>query len=322
MYQLAYAEIEAATDRIARFIRPVTVSEFCLRPGSSQDRAPSRIWIAHEYLQYTGTFKARGAANFVMSHKAASTLPAKGVTIASGGNAGVACAWSTTHVGIPTTVFVPDNAPGVKVAKLRALGADVRQVGTQYADAAAACVEFAADTGALLSHAYDHPLIAAGAGTLLEEIRTAIPRLDTVIVAVGGGGLFTGVATAAAQYGIRTVAVEPRHCRALHAAVESDALVDVDIDSVAADSLGARRVSQMALTAAKVFDVQSVLVDDSEIIRTRRALWENYRIVVEAGAAAALAAITGEAPAYSPGVGENVCVVLCGANTDPSDLVL
>lgn len=135
-------------------------------------------------------------------------------------------------------MFLPETAPAVKAAWLRGYGADVRLVGQEYAEALAACEEFAAATGALASHAYDQPLIAAGAGTLLEEIRAQIPDLETVVVAVGGG-LFAGVA-AALHHGIRIVAAEPENCRALNAAIRACRLVDVPVDSVAADSLGAR----------------------------------------------------------------------------------
>lgn len=218
---------------------------------------------------------------------------------------------------MPATVFLPANAPRVKVERLRGYGAEVRLVGDRYAQALAACEEFAAESGALSSHAYDHPLIAAGAGTLLEEIRTALPGLDTVVVAVGGGGLFAGVATAAREHGVRVVAVEPENCRALNAALAAGRVVDVAVESVAADSLGATRVSADALAAAQQKNVTLVLVPDTEITAARRALWEEHRIVVEAGAATAAAALR----AAPQPLGDRVAVILCGANTDPRDLV-
>lgn len=154
----------------------------------------------------------------------------------------------------------------------------MRLVGAEYA---AACAEFAQSAGSLASHADDHPLIAAGAGTLLEEIRQQVPGLGTVVVAVGGGGLFTGVATAAEEHGVRVVAVEPENCRALNAAIEADQVVDVAVDSIAADSLGARRTSEMALHAARRGDVRSVLVPDDAIITARQALLNHRRPAVE-----------------------------------------
>ncbi|MFJ2238018.1 threonine/serine dehydratase [Streptomyces sp. NPDC087859] len=317
MDKLTYGDVKAAAERITGRVRPVTLTPADV--GSAP--GPCELWLAQEFMQYTGSFKARGAQNFLQAHRDAGTLPDTGVTIASGGNAGLACAWAARQQGVTATVFVPTTAPAVKVAKLRAYGAVVRLVGTEYAEALAACQEFADTTGALTSHAYDHPLIAAGAGTLLEEIHTRLPGLDTVVVAVGGGGLFAGVATAARHHGIRVVAVEPENCRALNAALESGHPVDVRVDSVAADSLGARRTSAMALHAAQQDNVRSVLVPDSEIIHARQALWDDRRLAVEHAAATALAAVTATKAPYRPVPGEKVAVVLCGANTDPSDLV-
>ncbi|MEU9760719.1 threonine/serine dehydratase [Streptomyces sp. NPDC047985] len=330
MQQLTYDDIKAATDRITGHVRPVAVTP--VDPGtvrtaylaSPDDRSEARfgeVWFALEFLQHTGSFKARGAQNFIQAHREAKTLPDAGVAIASGGNAGLACAWAARQQGVRATVFLPTVAPAVKVAKLRELGADVRIVGAEYAEALEACVEFADSTGALTSHAYDHPLIAAGAGTLMEEIRTRIPGLDTVVVSVGGGGLFAGVATAARHHGVRTVAVEPENCRALNAAVEAGHPVDVPVESVAIDSLGARRATGLALHAARRDGVHSVLVPDSEIVRTRQALWDHHRVAVEHAASTALAALTAPAPyGYRPSDGEKIAVVLCGANTDLSDL--
>ncbi|MFE9633611.1 serine/threonine dehydratase [Streptomyces sp. NPDC006463] len=304
--QLDYAAVRAAADRIAGAVRPVAVAP-----------AAEGVWYALEHLQHTGSFKARGARNFLAAHREAGTLPEAGVTIASGGNAGLACAWAARAQSVPATVFLPVGAPRVKVERLRGYGAEVRLVGDRYAEALAACEEFATASGALSSHAYDHPLIAAGAGTLLDEIRAALPGLDTVVVAVGGGGLFAGVATAAREHGVRVVAAEPENCRALNAALAAGRPVDVAVDSVAADSLGATRVSGDALAAAQHEAVRSVLVPDGAITAARRALWEEHRLVVEAGAATALAAQRGA----SRPLGERVAVILCGANTDPADLV-
>ncbi|MCX4731559.1 threonine/serine dehydratase [Streptomyces sp. NBC_01363] len=318
MDQLTYDDIKAATDRTTGHIRPVTVTPV-ERPERPEQ--PYELWYALEYMQYTGSFKARGAQNFIQAHREAGTLPDAGVTIASGGNAGLACAWAAQQQGVRATVFLPSTAPAVKVAKLRGFGADVRLVGAEYAEALEACEEFAASSGALAAHAYDHPLIAAGAGTLLEEIHARIPGLDTVVVSVGGGGLFAGVATAARQHGIRTVAVEPENSRALNAAIEAGRPVDVPVESVAVDSLGARRATALALHATRENDVRSVLVPDGEIVRARQALWDQRRVAVEHAAATALAALTAPGPGYRPGEGERVAVVLCGANTDPGDLV-
>ncbi|MEL5956364.1 threonine/serine dehydratase [Streptomyces sp. CLV115] len=317
---LTYDDIRAATGRTAGHIRPVTVAPGAQDTLRAASEEPYELWYALEFMQHTGSFKARGAQNFIQAHREAGTLPDAGVTIASGGNAGLACAWAAQQQGVRATVFLPSVAPAVKIAGLRGYGADVRVVGAEYAEALEACEEFAVSSGALAGHAYDHPLIAAGAGTLLEEIHARIPGLDTVVVSVGGGGLFAGVATAARHHGIRTVAVEPENCRALNAALDAGGPVDVPVDSVAVDSLGARRATALALGAAHENDVHSVLVPDGEIVRARRTLWDHRRVAVEHAAATALTALT--APGgYRPRGGERIAVVLCGANTDPSDLV-
>ncbi|WP_236243028.1 serine/threonine dehydratase [Streptomyces sp. CC228A] len=306
MIHLTYEDVTAAARRVSGQVRPLVVAP-----------ADGDTWLALEMLQHTGTFKARGAANFVRAHQEAGTLPDAGVTIASGGNAGLACAWAAREQGVRATVFLPANAPAVKVGRLRAYDADVRLVGSEYAEAAEACRAFAEQSGALASHAYDHPLIAAGAGTLMEELHQRLPGLDTVVVAVGGGGLFAGVATAAHEHGVRVVAVEPADCRALNAALAAGEVVDVPVASVAADSLGARRVTPMALYAAQEYDVASVLVPDADIVRARQELWDEHRLAVEHAAGTALAGLR----AYGPAEGERVAVVVCGANTDPADLV-
>ncbi|MFF2084078.1 threonine/serine dehydratase [Nocardia sp. NPDC058176] len=310
-----FDDIEAAAARIDGLVRPIAVA-----PATT---GAYPLTFALEFLQFTGSFKARGAQNFVRAHAAAGTLPEAGVTIASGGNAGLACAWAARAAGVPATVFLPDTAPPVKIRRLRDYGAEVRLIGPEYKQALAACQEFAATSGALAAHAYDHPLVAAGAGTLMREIHARVPEVDTVLVAVGGGGLFTGTAVAAQHFGVRTIAVEPEHCRSLNAALAAGRPVDVTVDSIAADSLGAPNVSAMALAAAQDESVRSLLVPDDAIRRARQQLWDEHRIAVEYGAATAMAALldTGSGAAYRPEPGERVCVILCGANTDPGDLV-
>ncbi|MEV7416784.1 serine/threonine dehydratase [Streptomyces sp. NPDC089919] len=303
----SYDDVRAAAGRIAGRVRPVAVVP-----------AGEGLWFALEQLQHTGSFKARGARNFIAAHRETGTLPAAGVTIASGGNAGLACAWAARGEGVPATVFLPESAPRVKVDKLRSYGADVRLAGTEYAEALAACEEFGAGSGALVSHAYDHPLIAAGAGTLLDEIRDRLPELDTVVVSAGGGGLFTGVAVAALAHGVRVLVVEPENCRALNAGLTAGHPVDVPVRSIAADALGARRASWAAVRTAARPGVTSLLVPDAAIAEARRALWEEHRLVVEHAAATAYAGLAGRPGEY----GKQVAVVLCGANTDPSDLAV
>jgi threonine dehydratase len=271
------------------------------------------MWFKLEQLQHTGSFKARGAFNRILAAAERGGVPEAGVVAASGGNAGLAVAHAARELGTPAEVYIPETAPAVKVARLRDLGASVTQVGTEYAEAYEAATKRAADTGALFCHAYDQPEICAGQGTLALELEEQTGGVDTVLVAVGGGGLMAGIA-AALEGRSRVVAVEPEGCRALHAALEAGAPADVRVSGVAADSLGARRVGEIAFDLARRTGVTSLLVTDDDLNRARRALWEHYRIAVEHGTAAAYAALlTG---AYRPSKDERVAVICCGANTD------
>lgn len=243
--------------------------------------------------------------------------PEIGIVVASGGNAGLANAYVASTLGVPATVFVPENAPAIKVERLRSYGATVHQIGTEYAQAYEAAVAHAAETHAVFCHAYDQPEIAAGAGTLALEMLEDEPGIDTIVVAVGGGGLFAGVA-AATQGRVRTVVVEPISCPTLHAALAANQPVDVPVSGIAADSLGARRLGDIAFELATRTSPTSVLVSDDEIRAARQALWADYRIPAEYGAAAAYAALT--SGKYVPEAGEKVAVVICGANTDAATL--
>jgi threonine dehydratase len=201
------ADVNTAAERIAIRIRRVALAHADLGAAKT-----AHVQIALEFMQHSGSFKARGAANLAVAHLEDGTMGDQGIVIASGGNAGLACAWAAQATGTRASVFLPQTAPAFKVAKLRGYGADVQLVGREYADALEASIRYATRTGALLSHAYDNPLIAAGAGTIAAEIIAAQPSVDTIMVAVGGGGLLSGTIAAVKDTGIRVVAVEPELC--------------------------------------------------------------------------------------------------------------
>ncbi|WP_326952200.1 threonine/serine dehydratase [Amycolatopsis sp. NBC_01286] len=276
--------------------------------------AADGMWFKLEHLQHTGSFKARGAFNRIL---AAGDIAAAGVVAASGGNAGLAVAHAAREFGVPARVFVPATAPEVKVAKLHALGAAVELVGDKYADAYDAAVKHAADSGALFCHAYDQPEICAGQGTAGLELLEQVDELDTILVAVGGGGLLAGIA-AAVEGRARVVGVEPRTIPTLHAALEAGEPVQVAVSGLAADSLGASRLGDIAFAVATRTGAGSVLVEDAAIAEARTTLWDRYRLAVEAGGATAYAALL--SGAYVPTPGERVAVLLCGGNTDPATL--
>lgn len=288
-----------------------------------------RVALKLELLQYTGSFKPRGMFNRLL----ATNVPQAGVVIASGGNAGLAAAYAAAELGHPAEIFVPTTAPDAKVARIRSTGASVMVVGNEYAEAYAASTQRAVQTGAVQLHAYDQPEVVAGQGTCAAELSQQVPDVDTVFVAVGGGGLIGGIA-AWFEARVRIIGVEPEHCPTLHAARAAGHPVDVPVSGVAADSLGARRLGDIAWSIAAATEdtrrsraapnrnngwiARDVLVTDQAITDSRHWLWNQVRLVTEHGGAAALAPLlTG---AYVPEADERVAVVLCGSNTDPSSL--
>ena len=312
------ADLMEAERRIRPHVRrtPLQVVE----PGDPW--LPAGGCLKLELLQHTGTFKARGAFSRILAARERGELdPQVGIVVASGGNAGLANAYAAAAVGVPATVFVPATATAAKLRRLREYGALVEVRGQEYAEAAEGAMAHVERTGAVLCHAYDQPEICAGAGTLglelLEQLDLLGQEVDTVLVAVGGGGLMAGVATAVAGRA-SVVGVEPATAPTLGRALAAGEPVDVTVSGVAADSLGARRLGSIAWDVASRCGVTGVLVDDDAILAARRATWDRYRLVLEAGAAVPVAALL--SGAYRPAAGERVAVVLCGANTDPADL--
>jgi threonine dehydratase len=312
------SDVEAALDRVRDRVRRTPL--FAIASGD--DWLPYGGSFKLEQLQYTGSFKVRGAFNRILcSFERGELDRLVGVVVASGGNAGLANAYAAARLGVPATVFVPENSSLTKQRRLAEYGATVIRRGTEYAEAYEAAIEHVVRTGAVYCHAYDQPEICAGAGTLglelLQQFAAQGESADTVIVAVGGGGLMAGVATALDGHA-RVVGVEPVTAPTLHSALEAGEPVDVAVSGIAADSLGARRIGAIAWDVAIRIGVQSVLVPNDAIVDARRALWQEYRLAVEPAAAAPIAALV--SGRYRPHDGERICVVLCGANTDPAEL--
>jgi threonine dehydratase len=301
-------EIRAAAARIAPYVRTTPVM------GVEAAAFGVPVMLKLECFQHTGSFKPRGAFNRLRC----AAVPASGVIAASGGNHGLAVAYAARELGLRAEIFVPEIASPVKVERLRTYGAIVTQTGSRYAEALAASTIRAAETGALVVHAYDQPEVHAGQGTVAFELDRQCPDLDTVIVAVGGGGLLAGIVSWFATSATAIVAVEPHRIPTLSAALAAGHPVDVDVSGVAADSLGATRISAAALALSQRAGVRSVLVDDAAIMTARQRLWDELRVAVEPGGATAIAALMSSA--YMPSPGEKVAVIVCGANTDPGDL--
>ncbi|TDW22424.1 threonine/serine dehydratase [Kribbella kalugense] len=299
-------DVRRAAERIAGRVRRTPVIE--VAPG---------LTFKLELLQHTGSFKPRGAFNRLLSAKESGELTGHGIVAASGGNAGLAAAYAARELGVPARIFVPQTVPAAKLGKLRTLEADVVQVGSEYAEAYQAALAARDESGALLVHAYDQPEIVAGQGTVGLEILDQVSDFDTVIVAVGGGGLIGGIATAIGT-NAQVIGVEPVLAPTLHRALEAGEPVDGSVGGVAADSLGARRIGELALAAAQHHNVPSLLIEDEAIVAARNELWRDYHLATEHGGAVAYAALA--SGAYRPAAGERVVVVVCGANTDPSTL--
>jgi threonine dehydratase len=307
------SDIHDAYARIAPYIRRTPL----LETASPADPA-QRISLKLEFLQHAGSFKPRGAFNNLLSGAA----PAAGVATASGGNHGAAVAYAAGELGVKARIFVPEIAAPVKIAKIKASGAEVVVKGATYFDALALCDAYVAESGAKSIHAYDSTLTIQGQGSVGLEweedlARLGLPNLDTVLVAVGGGGLIAGIAAWFAGK-VKVIGVEPEGSRALHEALAAGKPVDVPINSIAADSLGARRVGDLIFDIARQAVATSLLVHDDDIRAAQKALWRDFCIIAEPGGAAAYGALL--CGAYRPAPNERVGVLLCGGNADLAKL--
>lgn len=282
-------------------------------PGKALDVACAEVWLKLEHLQTGGSFKARGMLNRLLSNP----IPASGVIVASGGNAGIATAAAAKALGVRCEVFVPEMSSPAKRAKLAALGAQVVVTGAAYADALQACLARQQETGALLTHAYDQPEVLAGAGTMALEIEQQGGLPDSVLVSVGGGGLIGGVASWFEQRS-RVVALEPELAPTLFKAREAGQPIDVAVSGIAADSLGAKRIGTLGWQATQAHVRDALLLTDESIRAAQLWLWKELKLAVEPAAALPLAAL--HSGRYVPRADEKVCLIICGANLDPASL--
>ncbi len=304
------ADIEQAQARIRADVRHTPLWQL---PGAALGVACKTLWLKLEHLQVSGSFKARGMFNRMRSLP----IPAAGVVVASGGNAGIAVAFAARALGVRCEVFVPELSSAAKRAALQALGAQVVVGGAAYADALAASLARQRNSGALLMHAYDQVEVVAGAGTLAAEIEADAGLPERVLVSVGGGGLIAGVA---AWFAGRCLvqALEPVGSPTLHAARAAGEPVDVAVSGLAADALGARRIGSIAWPICQQHVASVQLLPEAAIRQAQLTLWRELRLAVEPAAALPLAAL--QSGAITPAAHERVALVLCGANLDPSSL--
>jgi threonine dehydratase len=292
-----------------RVIRPhIRRTPVVSLPGADFGVNGPQLNVKMELLQYSGSFKVRGAfANLLMRD-----VPTAGVVAASGGNHGAAVAFAAQKLGIHARIFVPRISSPAKVARIRAYGADLVVGGDGYADALAASEEWAVESGALPVHAFDQLETLHGQGTLGLELEQQVDELDTVIAAVGGGGLLGGIASWF-QNRINVIGVEPETAPTLTRALEAGEPVDAEAGGIAADSLAPRRIGALMFPIAQQYVSRVVLVKDAAIRDAQEALWRELRIVAEPGGAAAISAII--SGAYKASDGERIGVVVSGGNT-------
>jgi threonine dehydratase len=265
-----------------------------------------------ELLQHSGSFKARGAFVNLLTRE----VPSAGVVAASGGNHGAAVAYAASKLGKRARIYVPTVSSPAKIARIRSYGAELVVQGERYADALAAAEQWAAASGALKIHAFDEPGALLGQGTVALEWQQQAPDLDTLLVAVGGGGLIGGIA-AWHEGNTRIIGVEPELAPTLNNALEAGRPVDAPAGGIAADSLAPRRVGELMFPLAQKYVERVVLVEDDAIRRAQQALWDVLRIVAEPGGAAAFAALLSKK--YQPGPQERVGILVCGGNTTAVD---
>jgi len=270
--------------------------------------AQKPVALKLECLQHTGSFKVRGAFASLLTQ----SIPDNGVVAASGGNHGAAIAYAAMRLGLPATIFVPGVTSPSKIDRIRAYGANLIVAGERYADALAASERYGEERGTLAIHAFDQPQTLLGQGTIGCEMDADLPGIDTLLVAVGGGGLIGGIA-AWFRGRVKVIAVEPEGAPTLWRALAAGEPVDAETDGIAADSLAPKQVGSIMFPLAQAFVAQSVLVSDDAIRAAQLALWDKARLVTEPGGAAAFAALL--SGTYAPASDERVAVLVCGANT-------
>lgn len=297
-------EIDLAAARISGHVRITPVIGLDV-PGVGLVR------LKLEQLQHTGSFKARGAFNTLIK----GPVPVAGVVAASGGNHGAAVAYAARKLGHRARIYVPQVAGPAKIALICAQGAELEVIDGPFSEVQAQTEAYAASTGAMQIHAFDAPATLAGQGTVMREWEEQGLDADTVLIAVGGGGLIGGAMGWLAGRR-KVIGVEPELAPSLHQAMKAGAPVTISPSGVAANALGAPFVGNLCFALAQAQGLHSVLVPDAAILQAQRLLWDSLRQWVEpAGAAALSALIIG---AYVPAKGERLAVLVCGANTAPA----
>lgn len=306
--EVTRSDIDRAAQRVDAYIRrtPVVGLDDVLGGGY-------RLTLKLDQTQPTGSFKVRGAFALLTARD----IGEEGVAAASGGNFGIATAYACSKLGHRATIFVPDTSPAEKIDRIAELGAEVRVIPGFYDQALAECHSFVRQGGAFMAHAYDQPEVVAGQGTAARELTDQVDDFDTVLVAVGGGGLIAGIASWCRE-DYRVVATEPFRCPSFNAARANGGPVRAQVGGVAASSLGSESIGDHAWYASRWVD-HSVLIDDESIVAAQKWLWTEVKLAVEPAAATTVAALM--SGAYRPEPGEHVVAMISGGNVDPGSVV-
>ena len=298
------ADIRRAQARIAPHIRrtPLLRAD---EPG---------LWLKLENLQATGSFKARGALHKLSTLDEAAR--ARGLVTASGGNHGAAVAFAGRQAGVPVTIYVPDNTAELKRRKIQAFGAELVVSGHYFDEANEAALARAEADGRTYIHPFDDPAVIAGQGTVALELLDDLPDVTTILVAIGGGGLISGIALAARAInpGIRIVGIEPVGCPTLKTSLEAGVVTALERVDTRVATMAARTTAAINLEIARAHVAEIVLIEDDAMLEAARHLWLTYGLAADLSAAAGLAALrTG---AYRPGPDERLCALVCGAGDE------
>ena len=309
---ITIADIEAAQDRISPYVRRTPII------GASRTRDPlpvsASVTMKLELHQVTGSFKARGAMNRLLG-----TPPQEieaGIVTASGGNHGLAVARTAKVAGVPAVIYVPGNVSPAKVAKMREWGADVRTAGADWSASNEAALEYARTSGASYFHPFADPLVVAGQGTLGLEILDQTWDFDTIVVAVGGGGLISGLSTAikAQRPDVRVVAVEPTGSPTMKASLDAGEVVTLPEVTSRVATMSCRRTDERVFELARRNIAEVVLVSDDAMLAASRWLWFEFGIAADLSGAASIAALQSGHPVFADS--KRICALICGAGAE------
>lgn len=309
---LTLAAVKAAQSRIASHVRQTPLMPaIALKqpiPGCAH------LWLKLDCLQVTGSFKARGAVNKLLTLPP-DTLP-RGVITASGGNHGLAVAYAGWLAQVPATIYLPHNTPAAKAAKLRQWGATVIRKGAVWDDANRAALAQAERDRLAYLHPFADSQVIAGQGTIALEVLEQLPDVETLLVAIGGGGLISGISLAAKALrpDLKIIGVEATGAPTLHASLQAGHIVELPSVNTRANTLAPRQTEPINFNMIQSCVDEVVLVSDEQMRAAARWLWFELGIAAELSGAAAIAAL--QSCAYTPAAHEKVCALICGAGTD------